>query len=613
MAGMEHNMEAVASDQNITAVQPQACSRLSLTGRVWRLRSQPGSQHYTIAQSLGLSPYLSPLLASRDLQDPGESRRFLEPRLNDLVDPNNLLDMQQAVERLVHAMEQGEEIAVFGDYDVDGATSSALLVRYFRAIGRDIRVYIPNRLTEGYGPSPAAMETLKGEGTSLVITVDCGITAYEALEKAQAIDLDVIITDHHQARETLPPALAVINPNRQDEPFPYKELAGVGVAFYLVMALNRALRDKGFFKDRTEPDLKQLLDLVAVGTVADVAGMTGLNRALVSAGLKVLSSRTNPGFSALVDVAGIKRNQAELSATHIGFQLGPRLNAGGRLGQGELGYQLLASTGQEEAYQIAETLDESNKERQGIERGILDQAKAQVKEQDPGPDQRGLVVAGEGWHPGVIGIVASRLTDRHWRPSIVIAIDPESGIGKGSARAIPGINLLAAIEAGAEHLEHFGGHKAAAGLTIHRDKLEAFSHCFEQHLHENYDADDFIPQLTIDAEIPLEELDMSVARQLCSFAPFGPGNPEPVVVFPRVSLRGIRVLKEKHMAATAVCPVSDSRLDLIGFRLVPGPIHDAIMEGEITLWDVAGHLTVDSYRGRERIQLKISDIRPAIS
>ncbi|MEG3638972.1 single-stranded-DNA-specific exonuclease RecJ [Magnetococcus sp. PR-3] len=590
-----------------------APEKQSVSGKLWSLRCQPDESHNKVIGTLGLSHYLSPLLASRQLCATGETRQFLEPRLKDLADPYDLLDMQPAIERLVTALEQDEKIAVFGDYDVDGATSSALLMRYFHDLGVSLRIYIPNRLTEGYGPSAGAMQTLAAEGVKLVITVDCGITAFEPVEAAKAEGVDVIITDHHQAREQLPEALAVINPNRQDEPFPYKELAGVGVAFYLVMALNRKLREMGWFNhDRTEPQLKPLLDLVAVGTVADVAGMRGLNRALVTSGLKVLSSRSNPGLAALMQVVGIREDVKTLTSTHIGFQLGPRLNAGGRLGQGELGYQLLSSRDTAQAFTIAETLDASNKERQDIERGILKQAMDLVEQEKQPEQRRGLVAAGEGWHPGVIGIVASRMCDKHSKPAIVIAIDPETGVGKASGRSIPGINLLAAIESASEYLEHFGGHKVAAGLTIKRENIPAFMEAFEAHLTTHYQASAFFPRLTVDAQLPLDELDFSVARQIQSFSPFGPGNPEPIFILPRVSLRGIKVLKERHLAMTIVCPRTHQQVESIGFRMAPGPIVDAVQAGDVALWDVAGKLTIETWRGREKIKMQLSDIRVAV-
>ncbi|ABK44266.1 exonuclease RecJ [Magnetococcus marinus MC-1] len=589
-----------------------AAAKSSLTGKLWTLRCQPDEGHNRVVQALGLSHYLAPLLASRKLCGAGETRQFLAPRLKDLADPYDLLDMRVAVERLAEALERGEKIAVFGDYDVDGATSSALLMRYFHELGVALRVYIPNRLTEGYGPSVGAMRTLAEEGVSLVITVDCGITAFEPLQEAKALGLAVIITDHHQAREQLPEALAVINPNRQDEPFPYKELAGVGVAFYLVMALNRLLRERGWFnKGRQEPVLKPLLDLVAVGTVADVAGMRGLNRALVTTGLHVLSERSNPGLAALMQVVGIGEEVKELTSTHIGFQLGPRLNAGGRLGQGALGYQLLSCHDQAQALPIAQTLDASNKERQEIERTLLKQAMDQVEAENQPILRRGLVVAGEGWHAGVIGIVASRLCDKYSKPALVIAIDAETGVGKGSGRSIPGINLLAAIEAGAAHLEHFGGHKVAAGLTIQREKIPAFMEAFEDHLTRHYQASAFFPRLTVDAELPLDELDFAVARQIQSFSPFGPGNPEPIFILPRVSLRGIKVLKERHLAMSIVCPRTHQQIEAIGFRMAPGPIVDAIQAGDVAVWDVAGKLTIETWRGREKMKLQLSDVRAA--
>ncbi|HYD05786.1 MAG TPA: single-stranded-DNA-specific exonuclease RecJ, partial [Reyranella sp.] len=415
----------------------------SLTGRRWAERLGDERIALAMAQRHGLPDAICRLLAAREVDLEGVPD-FLEPTLRKfLPDPSHLKDMDAGVARLVRAVQQGERIVVFGDYDVDGATSSALLQRFFRAIGGDIGVYIPDRRKEGYGPNAPALLKLREEGASVVVTVDCGVTAYEPLAEARRAGLDVIVIDHHQAELALPEAVAVVDPNRLDEASPHKQLAAVGVAFLLCVGVNRALRAAGWYGARPEPDLRQWLDLVALGTVADVVPLTGVNRALVRQGLLVMHQRGNPGLAALADVARLREPPG---AYHLGFMLGPRVNAGGRVGQADLGARLLASDDPHEVGALAIRLDEFNAERRAIEREVLDQAIARI-EGLYGPDRKGLpaalVVESADWHIGVIGIVASRLVERYGRPAFVIGLDGE--VGKGSGRSVRGIDLGAAV------------------------------------------------------------------------------------------------------------------------------------------------------------------------
>ena len=401
----------------------------SLTGRLWRAREADDRTALALAERFDLPEMVGRVLAGRGIGiDDADS--YLDPTLKRLLpDPSHLKDMDAAVERLVRAIIGGETVAVFGDYDVDGATSSALLKRFFAAVGGKLVVYIPDRMKEGYGPNAPALLKLKAGGAAVAVTVDCGITAHEPLAAAKQAGLDVVVVDHHVGELALPPAIAVVNPNRLDESSPHRQLAAVGVAFLLVVALNRALRKAGWYGDaRPEPDLKQWLDLVALGTVADVVPLTGVNRALVRHGLSVMARRGNAGLAALADVASLKQTPA---AYHLWFLLGPRVNAGGRVGEADLGARLLGTDDPDEARKIAKHLNDLNRERQEIERAVLDDAVARV-EKTGGP---GAVVhvAAEGWHAGVIGIVASRLKDRYARPALVTAIG-EDGVGKGSGR-----------------------------------------------------------------------------------------------------------------------------------------------------------------------------------
>ncbi len=478
------------------------------------------------------------------------------------------------------------------------------MVRYFRALGIAIRVYIPDRLKEGYGPTPQAMRTLAGEGVDLVVTVDCGITAFEAFETAADLGLDVVVTDHHQAREDLPKALALVNPNRLDEPFPHKELAGVGVAFYLVMALNRALREMGFFEARPEPNLKDLLDLVAVGTIVDVASLTGVNRPLVSAGLQVLRERKNPGLAALMEMA---RVNGSLSAGQVGFQIGPRINAGGRLGKGPLGSELLHTEDPQRAEQIAVELEEANRERRTLEDKMLRHAMRRIETEGLAESGHTLVLAEKEWHPGVIGIIASRIADRFHRPTVIIAMG-ENGSGKGSGRSIPGVDLLSAIEACEGLLLGFGGHKAAAGLSIEAERIGEFAAAFEKAVVDGNPPELFLPALTYDCKLQIPDVNLETVSRLERLQPFGRGNPEPVFMIENVRLMDARAIKESHVKCRLVDQY-DNILETISFRVLPGELGDGLLTMGVWI-DVVGTLSINRFRNRESVQFIVRDARP---
>lgn len=411
----------------------------SLLEKRWRLRSGDERTALALSQRLGVPEIIGRVLVGRGVRI-DDAERYLQPTLRDLLpNPSQFKDMDAGAERIANAITSGEKIAVFGDYDVDGATSSGLLKRFFDLIGVPLTVYIPDRMKEGYGPNKEAFDKLRSQGINLVITVDCGIVSFEPLEHARKIGLEVIVVDHHQAETRLPEAVAVINPKRHDETQEYAYLAAVGVSFILLVALNRFLRESGWYGSKSPPDLMHLLDLVALGTVCDVVPLVGLNRAFVSQGLKIMSQRRNPGLVALADVAGIDETPGTY---HLGYILGPRVNAGGRVGKPEYGARLLASTNFDECVQLARFLDQNNTERKEIEQRVTDEA-LQLAESRLQGDEAVLVVAGEGWHPGVIGIVASRLKDAFQRPAIVIGLDGAEG--KGSGRSVVGVDLGAAI------------------------------------------------------------------------------------------------------------------------------------------------------------------------
>src|SRR5205085_3855514 len=448
-------------------------------------------------------------------------------RLRDqLPVPLHLRGMDRAVARRLRAVRDGEPIVVFGDYDADGATSAALLLRFFAAVGAQASVYVPDRMREGYGPNAPALLRLKAEGAAVVVTVDCGATAHEPLAAAAEAGLDIIVVDHHVTEPLLPPALALVNPNRLDDESPHGALAAVGVAFLLVVALNRALREAGWYGGRPEPDLLQWLDLVALGTVCDVVPLFGVNRALVAQGIKVARRNANPGLAALAAVAGVSE---PLDAYHLGFLLGPRVNAGGRVGAADLGARLLATDDPALAAELARRLDGYNLDRREIEARTLEAAIAAVESAEHSPVL--VFAAAEGWHPGVIGIVAARLKERYERPACVVALGDR--IGKGSGRSIPGLSLgpavIAARQAGL--LINGGGHAMAAGFTVSTEKLDALRQYLTERLGDGLDHERLVPELRVDGALSLVAAQGSLIEHIGRLEPFGAGNPEPRFVF----------------------------------------------------------------------------------
>ena len=579
----------------------------SLTGRRWAERLGDERVALAMAQRHGLPDAICRLLAAREvgLDDVPD---FLEPTLRKfLPDPLHLKDMDLAVARLVRAVQQAERIVVFGDYDVDGATSSALLLRFFRSVGGTIAVYIPDRRKEGYGPNAPALLKLKQEGASVVVTVDCGVTAYEPLAAAKKAGLDIVVIDHHQAELALPDATAVVDPNRLDDPSPHKQLAAVGVAFLLCVGVNRALREAGWYGDaRPEPDLRQWLDLVALGTVADVVPLTGVNRVLVRQGLLVMQKRSNAGLAALADVARLREAPG---AYHLGFLLGPRVNAGGRVGQADLGARLLSSDDAHEVGALALRLDEFNSERRAIERGVLDQAIARI-EGLYGPDRKGLpaalIVESEGWHVGVIGIVASRLVERYGRPAFVIGMD--GGVGKGSGRSVRGVDLGAAVLAARQSglLINGGGHAMAAGLTVEREQLPHLARFLDGRIAPQLGEAPPVRELGIDAALAPGAATGELVAMIERAGPFGAGN-----ALPRFALTGVRVdyaqrVGEGHVRCTLVGH-QRGRIDAIAFRAGQSELGPALLDPARPILHVAGALRIDRYNGRESVRLQIDD------
>ena len=602
-------MSPSAHDPNQNAPNPVLGVERSATGRRWVYRETDDRIALALAQRLGLPEVLGRVLAARAV-GVEEAEAYLNPTLRAaLPDPSDFRDMDSSAERLVRAIENAEPIAIFGDYDVDGATSSALLSRFFGKVGGVARTYIPDRIKEGYGPNAPALLQLAEEGAKVVVTVDCGVSAFEALEAAAGAGLDVIVVDHHAAEAKLPRALGVINPNRLDETGAFGALAAVGVAFLLVVAVNRVLRQAGWYNaDRPEPALLNWLDLVALGTVCDVVPLVGLNRALVVQGLKVMAGRRNAGLKALADVAGVNE---PLGTYHAGFVLGPRVNAGGRVGRSDLGARLLATDDPVEAGVIAAELDRHNTERKAIEAAVLAEAQAMVGEADPGPV---VIVAGQGWHPGVIGIVAARLKEQWRRPAIVVALN--DGVGKGSGRSVRGVDLGAAVIAARQKglLVNGGGHPMAAGLTVAVDKFEAVKAFLLERIAPQVAATDTAYDLRLDGVLAAGAATAEFLENLERAGPFGSGNPEPRFVVASARIVWAKMVGKGHVSLILGGGRGSGAggLKAIAFRAADGPLGEALLSARGVPVHVAGNVRANHWQGRSETQFIIQDAAKAV-
>ncbi len=571
----------------------------SLTGKSWRLAAERPDIARDISQRHGLPEIVGRVLAARGLST-ADVAGFIGPRLRDwLPDPSHLLDLDRAVDRLVAAVRAREPVGLLGDYDVDGATSTALVGRYLKALGVPIEIRIPDRLTDGYGPNEAALGSLRDSGCRLVLCLDSGTTAFAPLEAARAMGLEVIVVDHHSAEATLPPALAVINPNRLDQTSPLGHLAAVGVAFMLLVGLGRALRDAGHQRVAALPDLLGALDLVALGTVCDVVPLLGLNRAFVVQGTKVAEAGGNPGLRSLAALAGVASVD---DARKLGFMLGPRLNAGGRMGESGLAAALLTVDDPDRLCEIATRLDQLNAERQALERGTLEAALRAVEPQLRA-DAPVLVAAGEGWHSGIVGIVAARLAERFARPAVVI--DIANGVGKGSGRSRPGYDLGAAVIAARQAglLEAGGGHPMAAGMTVQAARIDAFSAFLRAH--ETTPA--FTPgiaELRIDGVLTLSSVTVELASKLHQMAPYGAGHAEPRFVLETPRILQSRVVGRGHVSCL-LAPGSGPAIRGIAFRAADSGLDAPLLEGRPL--QLAGRIRSDTWQGETRVQLEIED------
>ena len=577
----------------------------SLSGRLWRERKADAAGTRQLQLEQGLSEPLARALAARGVTA-DTAADYLNPTLKaQFPDPSAFVDMDRAAGILVDALERKRSVVVFADYDVDGASSAAQLVRWFRAMGSDLPIYVPDRILEGYGPSPAAFQRLKAGGAELVVTVDCGAAAHDALACAAEIGLEVVVIDHHLMRgEEVPQVAALVNPNRPDDTSGQGHLAAAGVTFVLTAALNREARRRGLFVDRPEPDLRQALDLAAMGAICDVTELKGFNRALAAQGLKVMSAWKNPGLKALMDVAG---GQGMATVFTAGFILGPRINAGGRIGRADLGARLLSTDDAVEARALAQELDGLNAARKDVEREVTEAAIAFIETESNAPDAPMLLVAADDWHPGVIGIVAGRLREKYRKPVVVVGIDRAANVGKGSGRSQPGVNLGRAVQAAYDEglLLAGGGHAMAAGLSVRPDTIPELRAFLCERLASEAGlaaADDVIE---IDALVATRGADRALWQDFQRMAPFGPGNLEPTFALADVRVERPIPMRGGHVRVT-LTDGSGGRLKAVAWRCEGSELGKRLMvEGGAI--HVAGKLKPDDWQGRQGVELEIED------
>ena len=586
----------------------------SARGYAWRERLQPGQKLIAdaIAQRHGLPELLGRMLAARGVGLDGVET-FLDPTLKALMpDPSVLQGMDAAAARLADAITERQPVAIFGDYDVDGACSSAQMKRFLDHHGVPARIYIPDRIFEGYGPNPAAIETLVKEGAKLIVTVDCGTTSFEPLAVAERLQCDCLVIDHHQADAQLPAAVAVVNPNRQDDLSGLGNLCAAGVVFMVLVATQRHLRKAGYYSGQgvAEPPLLDMLDLVALATVADVVPLTGLNRAFVTQGLKVMRQRRNTGLKALFDAAGL--DQAP-TPYHLGFILGPRINAGGRIGDAALGARLLATEDETEAARIALLLDKLNRERKAIETEMLDAAMLEAEAiLAADPDLPLLLIGSETFHTGVVGLVASRLTERFRRPTCVISWETEAGAhpgqGTGSLRSIAGVDIGGAVRAAVAEglLVKGGGHAMAAGLTVVRERLDDLATFMSGRLRHTARAVRAAQGLDIDGALMPGAANDKLIELIERAGPYGQGNPQPRFAFPAHRVKFAKVVGEAHIRCVLES-ADGARLDAIAFRAHGQPLGDLLVGSGGMPLHVAGHLRRDTWGGKNRIEVQIED------
>ncbi len=564
----------------------------------WILKEADEASAAALSRELRLPPLLARILAQRGFADADTARRFLSSSLSaDLPSPHLLAGMDDAVRRIARALRDGERVCVWGDYDVDGTTGAAVLVSFLREIGGAPLFYIPHRIDEGYGMSRQGIEHLRSRDVSLIITVDCGISNADEVAFARDLGMDVVIVDHHQLPERLPDAAAaVINPQRADCAFPDKGLCAAGLAFYLVIGLRANLRDAGWFEPDSVPDIRRHLDIVTLGTIADMVPLRGTNRVLTRRGLVELGSSERPGIAALKEVVGVAPGTVD--AGTVAFQLGPRINAAGRMDAAVKVVEMLTTDSRETADAIARELDTHNRERRETEAQVLDEALAQIEEQRL-QDRWSIVVGSRGWHPGVLGIVASRIVERFHRPTIVIGFESEEG--KGSGRSIRGFHMVQAMRRCAELLVRFGGHEYAGGLSIREESLAPFAERFEEVAREALDEEDLLPYLDVDAEVDFAQLSLGLARQMRLLGPFGVGNPEPVF-----QTRGVEVCERRNYNRASRFRLRHKEHTVRAIAFGPPEEFPARVNDHV---DIAYRLREDEWQGTSAMELRLLDVR----
>ena len=569
----------------------------------WQVATPDDEARQRLAAELSLSPLLCQILINRGITDAEMARKFLAPSLHDLHDPYLLSGMEVSVRRIVGAIQMNEQIAVYGDYDVDGVTGTALLSTFFVSLGLNVASYIPDRRGEGYGLNSEAIRQLAGQGTRLLITVDCGSTAVEEVALAGQLGVDTIITDHHQPPDALPDALAVVNPHQQSCGYPNKHLCGVGLVFKLLTALRAHMRQAGVLPERL-PNLKRHLDLVALGTIADVTPIRGENRVIVQHGLEELSRTLKPGLQALRQVSG--RQGKSASVGEVGFQLAPRLNASGRLGSAEQSLKLLMARDRAEAETLAAGLDEVNRARRTLQADIERAVHDRIDRQYGGAPPAAIVLGDADWHLGVVGIVAARIAETYHRPTFLLQID--GATARGSGRSIPTFDLYDGLQHCAEWLEQFGGHRYAAGLTVAVDNLAALQEAFVRYADDRLGPEDLQPVLRLESVVALADIDRAMVDQLASLEPHGPGNPMPVLAACGVSVTSsIRRLGQDGQHARFSVEQDGRSLEVIAFRIAER-VTEAAAKG--SMLDIAFVPVINTWRDQSTLELQLRDLRP---
>ncbi len=569
-----------------------------MTDKTWRLLTSSKNAE-NLSRETGISPVKARLLINRGIDTPQDINSFLYSKLSGLIDPMLLKDMEEGAGLIISTIEKQETIAVYGDYDADGLTSTALLVNFFSELGIPVLYYIPDRITEGYSLNIEAINRLAKQKVKLIITVDCGISNKKEIEYAQSLGIEVVVTDHHQIPDNFSPVCPVINPNRPDSEFPFRELAGVGVAFFLAAGIRACIRKKGWFRLAAEPDLKQYLDIAALGTIADMVPLVGQNRIIVLAGIEAMKTSRWMGIEAMKKICGLD-NQAITSAD-VAFKLAPRLNAAGRIGDNTTGIKLLVTENYSEAINTSKELNSMNSERQRIESGIIEDIETNLI---PGLDlanRKTLLLAKQDWHKGVLGIVASKLLERYHRPTVVLTI--RDGIATGSGRSIDGFNLHESMTQLKHLFKKFGGHYHAAGCTLEKENIESFSEGLEDIARNVLRDEDLVPSITVDDRLNLAELTLDSVNDIRSLEPFGSGNPEPVFYSGNLEVTDSWIVGENHLKLRL--RQGEATHDAIGFNLADiqppqGSIINMVYSPDINKWN-----------SNENVQLRILDLEPA--